>query len=254
MNMPFTVLTGLMVCLQTHCQEITIVSDPTCPQFCTTKIHDTQLPGYIFEIVDTIFSMEGYSFRFFSQPYARAIKNVRSGKFNAVLTSHADAPDFVFPLEAQGVYSACFYSLFSDPYVYQLSSLDGKVLGLVKGPDYQRIPQIGQYVNKYDKTENLTWLHGLEATERGFRMIQKRRIDVMAITQSGARQMMNQLELKEEIKESGCFKIGSSYIAFSPDNPQSKRYAQLLTDGMNKLRTTGKLDKILAKYNLKDWK
>jgi len=44
------------------------------------------------------------------------------------------------------------------------------------------------------------------------------------------------------------------YIAFSPFFKQSKTYAKILSDGIIKYRKNGKLQKILNKYGLKDWK
>ena len=44
------------------------------------------------------------------------------------------------------------------------------------------------------------------------------------------------------------------YTVFSPATPaKSKQYAQILVKGIEKLRQTGNLDKILAKYGLEDW-
>ena len=44
------------------------------------------------------------------------------------------------------------------------------------------------------------------------------------------------------------------FIAFSPAKKESAEYAKILTDGLKKLRETGELKKILAKYGLEDWK
>ncbi|MCP4722513.1 MAG: amino acid ABC transporter substrate-binding protein, partial [Desulfobacteraceae bacterium] len=44
------------------------------------------------------------------------------------------------------------------------------------------------------------------------------------------------------------------YIAFSPKHPKSKEYAKMLSDGIEELRQSGELAKILAKYGQADWK
>ncbi len=43
------------------------------------------------------------------------------------------------------------------------------------------------------------------------------------------------------------------FIAFSPANPRAKEYARILDEGMKKLRSSGRLEKILGKYGIKDW-
>ena len=44
------------------------------------------------------------------------------------------------------------------------------------------------------------------------------------------------------------------YVAFAPGNPASKEYAQQFDAGLRKLRASGKLQQILSRYNLSDWK
>ncbi|MDO9081012.1 MAG: hypothetical protein Q7U44_09440 [Desulfuromonadales bacterium] len=42
--------------------------------------------------------------------------------------------------------------------------------------------------------------------------------------------------------------------AKSARTPRLENYAQHFDEGIRKLRTTGKLQQILARYNLSDWK
>jgi len=44
------------------------------------------------------------------------------------------------------------------------------------------------------------------------------------------------------------------YIAFSPKNPNSKKYAKILSDGMLEIKRSGELQKILDKYSIKSKK
>jgi polar amino acid transport system substrate-binding protein len=44
------------------------------------------------------------------------------------------------------------------------------------------------------------------------------------------------------------------YIAFSPGNPKSQEYAQILSKGIQQLRASGELATILKKYGMSDWK
>ena len=45
----------------------------------------------------------------------------------------------------------------------------------------------------------------------------------------------------------------SIFVAFSPANAKSKDYAQILGQGMDELRRSGKLKAILSKYGMEDW-
>ena len=44
------------------------------------------------------------------------------------------------------------------------------------------------------------------------------------------------------------------YIGFSPARPESKRYAEMFTQGVRDLRRRMKLAEILKKYGVSDWK
>ena len=45
----------------------------------------------------------------------------------------------------------------------------------------------------------------------------------------------------------------SIFVAFSPADAKSKDYAQILGQGMDELRRSGKLKAILSKYGMEDW-
>jgi len=47
--------------------------------------------------------------------------------------------------------------------------------------------------------------------------------------------------------------VGESYPVFYKDNT-GKKYAELFTEGVKELRANGKMDEILAKYGLEDWR
>ena len=64
-----------------------------------------------------------------------------------------------------------------------------------------------------------------------------------------------QMGVQNKLKSAGiAAKPNKAYIAFSPVLPKSEEYAQILSNGMIELRKTGKLEKILNKYGLTDWK
>jgi len=44
------------------------------------------------------------------------------------------------------------------------------------------------------------------------------------------------------------------YITFTPRNPGSREYARLIREGIKLMRTTGELNRILARHHLKDWR
>ena len=58
--------------------------------------------------------------------------------------------------------------------------------------------------------------------------------------------------LLEEIEDAGpASDITPLYIAFSPNNPKSGEYAKALSEGMTRLRKSGKTEAIMQQYGLK---
>ena len=44
------------------------------------------------------------------------------------------------------------------------------------------------------------------------------------------------------------------FMAFSPAKDSSKKYSQIFDEGLVELRKSGKLQEILDRYGVKDWK
>ena len=64
----------------------------------------------------------------------------------------------------------------------------------------------------------------------------------------------DRLDIADQFKLAG--KVNEpkkTFIAFSPELDSSHDYAHILSKGMNDLRLSGDLAKILAKYGLRDW-
>ncbi|QTA83556.1 Uncharacterized protein dnl_59690 [Desulfonema limicola] len=63
------------------------------------------------------------------------------------------------------------------------------------------------------------------------------------------------MEILDKIECAGYgSEVSFIYIAFSPVNPESSKYARILSQGIIELREKGRLQQILGKYHLKDWK
>ena len=94
------------------------------------------------------------------------------------------------------------------------------------------------------------------------RKLLKGRIDVIPEDKSVFIETANGMGVLEKIESAGIDPINSKegldearlYMAFSPKNPKSKEYAKLISAGIEQMRLSGELGKILAKYGLTDWR
>ena len=77
----------------------------------------------------------------------------------------------------------------------------------------------------------------------------------MVDTEAAIRWEAQQIGMLQDIRAAGQGQEpGLCYIAFSPALPESEQLADILTQGIREFRRTGRLEEILARYGLRDWK
>lgn len=86
-------------------------------------------------------------------------------------------------------------------------------------------------------------------------MLHKQRLDAFVEADLVFWYTASQMELEEAFTVAGT--LGEplpAYIAFSPSDPRSETFARLLSEGVEALRASGELARILARYHLQDWR
>jgi polar amino acid transport system substrate-binding protein len=209
--------------------------------------------GYMIDIAKAVFEPKGYQVTFTVTPWARAVADTRSGKANAVVAAGVDdAPDFVFPKEEQGLGVQTFYVKAGSPWKYSgVESLKGLKLAVIK--DYTYFPELDDYVKA--SPAGLVVTFGEDPLRDNLRLLVAGSVDVVVDATAVLAYMTNKMGIKGKVAMAGN---GGSplkmYIAFSPADPKSKVYANMLSAGTIALRKSGELKKILTRYGLSDWK
>lgn len=234
-----------------HAETIKVRADSWCPYNCTPN---SNKPGYMIEIMQQTLGKKGYTIDYHEMNWARAITATRSGKFNAVVGARkSEVPDFVFPEVSLGVDSSCFYVLPKTNWKYSgLTSLDTATVGVVRDYAYDD-GEFDEYIKKHQNNiKRIEVISGDDPLTRNISKLSSGRIT--SFIENSTVVQFNQARNKKStpMKNVGCLRDVPVYIAFSPVNPQSKAYAQIVSDGMVELRKSGALKKILAKYGLKD--
>lgn len=214
------------------------------------------LPGYMIEIAQKALSAGGHSVDYQTMPWARAITEARSGKVDCIIGAYKeDAPDFVFPEEALGMVGQTFYVKAGDAWRYNgdIQSLDGQRIGIIG--DYSYGDEFMAYMESATAKSNIQVINGDNALEQNFKKVLAGRITSTIETEYVAEAAIKNLGLTGQIVPAGQLTAPAPvYIACSPAKPSSKQYAKLLSEGVQKMRASGELKSILAKYGLKDWK
>ena len=232
---------------------ITIVADDWCPYNCDP---DSENPGYAIEAAAEIFEKAGYQIKYEYVPWTRAIEGVLDGTYaGAVGAAKGDIPSAVFPEEPLGYYGNYLFVRKGNTWQYTgLDSLKKIRLGVIG--DYYYSDEINAYIEANKDNPNVDVIYGNNAVELNLQKLLGNKIDVyiedsniVFYTVKSAGLDVEKLEVAGVIGDPEAF-----YIAFSPLNPESKKWADILSKGIQELRDSGRLNEILQRYGLMDWK
>jgi polar amino acid transport system substrate-binding protein len=235
----------------TDCRADTLIfsADIWCPVNCDPAGSE---PGIMVETAQKVFSDAGHTVKYTILPWARAVVMCREGKINGVIGAFAgDAPDFVFPEnELLMVSGNTLFTAKNSKWIYKnMNSMEDIKLGAIIGYDY------GPRVNNYmQKGKNVQLLGGKNPLERNIQKLLLGRIDAVIEAEPVFRYSAKKMGLADQFRTAGQIdEPQKCYIAFSPNIPKSKEYSKILSDGVDMLRQSGELEKILNKYGLHDW-
>lgn len=242
---------GLLSCISARADSIILAADEWCPYNCSPN---TTQEGYIIDIARTVFEKAGHTVDYKTMSWARAIVDARSGKITAVVGAiPEEVPDFILTKESLGVSQDHFYVLAQNTWRYKnIESLSKIQLGVINGYAYSL--DILDFIKASKTSTNIHTASGEHALENNIKMTIQGRLDALVEDPNVFHITVNKMGVINKFVDAGSTAAGTTiYIAFSPKNPKSQQYADLLSAGINELRKNGGLEKILSKYGLADW-
>ncbi|MBD8527786.1 substrate-binding periplasmic protein [Pseudomarimonas arenosa] len=242
-----------MACFGTaQAATISIVADEWCPYNCEPG---SDKPGFMIEIAEKTLGAAGHTIDYKNMPWSRAIDEARKGKFDAIVgAAKDDAPDFTYPAEPLGLSGSIFVVRKGEAWRYAgLDSLAGHAIGVIQ--DYSYDDELDQYIEANAKdSAKVQVAAGETALETNIKKLEAKRIDALVEDQSVLNYALAQAGKSGAFDLAGKLSDAEIYIAFSPAKKESAEYAKILSEGLAKLRASGELKQILAKYGLEDWK
>ncbi len=246
----------LMLCVHTplFADVIQLRADVWCPYTCE---HESDLPGYIVEAVKIIFKDAGHTIDYKTMNWARSLRDTRNGSYTGVIgASRTEAQGLVLPTVEQGRFYDSLWTKAGSKWKYSsINSLTDIRLGLTYGYDY------GETISNFIKSrpKNIQFVTGDDPIKRNIRKLLANRVDVILVESNVMKFISMLMQVKSKLKRVADIKVDKPedrnlFVAFSSKNPKAKDYARILSGGWVKLRDSGKLTKILAKYGLKDWR
>ena len=95
-------------------------------------------PGYMVEVLKEIFEAQGVTIDYKLMPWTRALNDVNSGKYDAVIgTDRSESKGMVFPAESFGTLDNAMFVRRDKAWKYSgVASLKGLRLGVIDGYGY----------------------------------------------------------------------------------------------------------------------
>jgi len=235
----------------TEADTITLRADDWCPYNCDPA---SEQPGYAVEIARKVFEAAGHTVDYQLMPWARTLVEVRNGNVDGAIGAAPDeAEGLVFPERSIGSSDNQFWVKRGNSWRYTgPASLEQIRLGAILNYTYSEDVDAVLAANR-GKVGKVTLATGDDALEKNLKMLDLGRLDAVIENTAVARYRLKELGLSEAMETAGGFEPTPVYIAFTPAKPQGADYAKLLSEGIAKLRASGELAQIMARYGLKDW-
>lgn len=229
-------------------ETITLVADEWCPYNCAPG---AEKPGFLIEIVQRVFEPAGFRVDYKVVPWARAIRDTRAGRSSAILGAiRSEAPDFVYP-EGTGFRAGthAFVARGSTWSYGGRGSLDAVTLGVIL--DYSYGDDVDAYLEQHranaDRVQVST---GEDALEKNVAKLRQGRISVVLEDPAVMRFFLERTGQADAVVPAGILEETEVFIAFGPNEEHALEHARMLEDGMQKLRASGELARILAGYGI----
>ena len=254
-------LRSLILCLpmlllgigpQAKAETLIVASDHWCPYNCAEA---DGREGYAVDILRTIFEPLGIVVDYRLMGWERAVEEARRGHATAVIGAiEKEVPGFILPEENIGVSALAFFVRANDPWRYRgVESFLGKSLGI---PDGYGLDSVLEDFLAAHQGEIALYRAGRQLpAQHNLQLLMEGRLDIVGDNAQVVRYLANSMGIGESVTYAGDDECRTPlYIAFSPADQRSARYAALFDEGIRRLRKTERLRAILARYGLTDWK
>jgi polar amino acid transport system substrate-binding protein len=232
--------------------EVTLRADAWCPYNCEPGSR----PGYLVEIAKAALEPSGNTVTYSMMPWTDVLAAVQDGKVSAALGAvKTEAPELVYPKSSLGLSRATLVVRRGK----DLPGLSEKNLAPLKNvrfgsiTDYFYSDAVNAFIDANKASPNMVRVTGDNVTEDLVNMLIEGKIDAMVedsnvvdylLESKGYRNLFTYVALGEPSDVS---------IGFSPKDPNSKVYVDLIDAKLAEMRKNGQLNQLLGRYGLRDW-
>ena len=211
-------------------------------------------PGYAVEIARDIFIPQGILVDYQIMPWGDALRAAKAGRIDGVIgANHDEAVRLVTPAEAVGEARVGIFVLKTSTWKYDdIGSLAKIRLGVQLA--YKYWDELDAYIASHHEPQVIR-IGGDNPIGAAIDQLKTGAIDALPETAPVFAWAVS--DAGYDMSDFRAAHLRNSemvFVAFAPDGERGARYARIFDLGLQKLRQSGELDKILRRYGLTDWK
>ena len=232
-------------------RPVALAADDWCPQHCEG---DPRREGYIVDIVGQALAAEGVPYTIVYRPWTRALRLTEKGVFDGLLTPTVNGyPQFLFHKEAVGYQQYCFYVNANSDWTYKApADLLGRRIAHLKESGFGKLENYIAANRRGIRVDEFVGSSGM--TGRMFKFLAAGRADAVIMTSDVFDFGRRDSQALGAFKQAGCLANEKLAVGLSRADPErARKIADKLDSGIRKLRKSGQLKRILARYGIAEW-
>ncbi len=237
-----------------HAETISAVADEWCPYNCAPG---STPPGYVIEIMEEIFKGAGHKLDYRTIPWNRAMLDTKNDKETSVVCStESQAREATLKIgkESIGVSSDCLWVDKSSKIKFKVANDLNPLTKVATVQGYSYSNELGKWLDRPENKTKINAIAGDAPAERNAKKLLNKSVDGVIENFAVMSYILKKTGMDKNIQSAGCQDATPLYIAFSPNHKDSDKLIAMFDRGVVKLRKSGSLKRILAKYGFKDWK
>lgn len=234
--------------------KVVLGGDLWCPYSCDPK---SDRPGYLIDIARAVFSAHDIEVDYRLMPWKRVLVSLRTGEIDgAIGADQREIPGTITPARGLGPDVTVLAVRGDSDFVYHgAASLEQLRIGVVTDYSFDDGGEIDDYIHRHIQAKDgkVEQVYGTDAQMQNMLKLLNGRIDAIMDDQQVLRFTLKRLRSTPALKFIVLDARLDASIAFSAANPRAQAYADMLSDGVETLRRSGQLKRIMERYGLSDW-
>jgi polar amino acid transport system substrate-binding protein len=235
-------------------EKLVLGADLWCPYTCDPR---SDRPGYLIEIARAVFAGHDIEVDYRLMPWKRVLVSLRTGEIDgAVGADQREIPGAAVPARSLGADITVLAVRADSSFTYHgAASLEQLRIGVVTDYSFDDGGEIDEYIHRHIEAKDgkVEQVYGADAQMQNMLKLLNGRIDAIMDDQQVLRFNLKRLRSPPSLKFIVVDARLDASIAFSLANPRAQAYADMLSDGVETLRRSGQLKRIMDRYGLPDW-